>query len=84
VEDFDTLITILYSNTFNEKKKVSVKCYYPRHGLLLYNHSGNSFGFIEICFECFKIKTTDTIPPVNTLSETGFRTLKRILEEYGE
>jgi hypothetical protein len=55
----DTLTDILYNQryggpfyTFGEG------CYYPRNAILFIDSKGESFAFIELCFECFGFKVS--------------------------
>lgn len=43
-------------NHFNE-----IGCYYPRNAILFLDNNNNIIDYIEICFECRKIKTSSLI-----------------------
>lgn len=60
-------IDSLYSILFNYKTKregnvtTAMSCYVPRHSIIFYKKN-KPIAFIEICFECEKIKKSNVIP----------------------
>lgn len=57
-------------------------CYIPRHGILVWGET-RYLGFIEICFECGKIKTTDGIPTPKNIDYSILSQLKALFQKYG-
>lgn len=80
--DVDSIFSLLYASKINDQARKSIKCYNPRHGLLLYSGSGLLLGFIEICFECEKIKVVNTTLAVDFLPTSSYEALKKILSKY--
>ena len=50
----DTLTDILFNRNYGGRfySFSKINCYYPRNAILFVNKRGNTFAFIEICFEC--------------------------------
>lgn len=60
---------------------ISGVCYMPRHGISFLSQTGDLLGFIEICFECSGLISTDSMK-VNSLYSDQYDTLERIFRSY--
>jgi hypothetical protein len=58
-------------------------CYNPRNAIVLYDKKGKIIGYIEICFECIRIRTESDIPQLPQLSQEGFDNLMAVFIKYG-
>jgi hypothetical protein len=59
--EVDTLIGILYNTCYltHDDRFPAGRCFLPRNGIIFYNGKNEIFGWIEVCFECSRIKTSD-------------------------
>lgn len=76
----DKLSDILYNSCYrwSEWKDKTAGCFRPRNAIIFYDVNEQPFDYIEICFECSSMKSTDktlkTLPHCNYLYDK--------LEEY--
>ncbi|NEN25353.1 hypothetical protein G3O08_17800 [Cryomorpha ignava] len=56
--DYQAVMDILLNDNDPDRIEVVSDCYIPRNGILFFDIQNHLIGFIEICFECNKIKTT--------------------------
>lgn len=76
-EDFETLFSTLY----RPKEYVSRgACYMPRHGILFYNQSGETIGFLEICFQCGNIYSLNLKQPL--VNNESMSDLEKLFQKY--
>lgn len=73
-------LNLIYSDS---AKNYSIRCYQPRHGILIYGTNDTYLGFIEICFECEAIQVTKGLPLPKNLPLYIFNSLKILFRKYG-
>lgn len=58
----DTLTDILYNtcSRWTITETSTMGCYFPRNAILFFDSTGNSFAYIEICFECHGIRNSNS------------------------
>lgn len=76
----DNFINLIYSDSSDFEETL---CYAPRHGIILWDINGNYLGFVEICFECYNIRTTRGIPIVMSMPHQMFAQLENLFKSYG-
>lgn len=57
-------------------------CYNPRNGILFFDASGKYLGFIELCFECYNMHHSPSLPLYQTPDYDGFKKLLEIFAQY--
>lgn len=79
----DTLTDIL----FNYKQKGNIDfgaaCYRPRNALIFLNAKGESFAYLEICFECEGIRANNEKNTINSLCFKQYELLKILFTNAG-
>ncbi len=63
--------------TFN--LDLTYKCYIPRHSLIFYNNENEIFGYIEICFDCNRVISSENLDFISSNSLN----LESTLEKFG-
>lgn len=61
------LFNILYNKKCEED--ISYSCYDPRHLIVFYDVKDNATDYIEICFQCSNIHTSEKVPTINTCNK---------------
>lgn len=56
-------------------------CFNPRHNILFYNSKGKIISYIEICFQCSKIRVSESLE--NKVCENRVDELKTFFKEVG-
>lgn len=56
-------------------------CFNPRHNILFYNSKGKIISYIEICFQCSKIRVSENLE--NKVCENRVDELKTFFKEAG-
>ena len=74
------LLGLLFSDS---TQSGGLRCYVPRHGVLLYGENDTYLGFVEICFQCEQVRGTLGIPRVLTLSRGIIKRIEWVFERYG-
>ena len=79
LRQIDSLTDIIYNIGYGGTILIieEMKCYDPRNAILFVNSKGETFAFIEICFECFQISARPENIGVGDLCDEKFSLLKR-------
>lgn len=79
----DTLTSILFNYTLSNKVHIQPMCYRPRNALIFLNAKGESFAYMEICFECEGMRSSNKKIPVHLLCSTQYALLKQLFIHSG-
>ncbi|RXR28896.1 hypothetical protein EQG68_13770 [Flavobacterium piscinae] len=75
----DNLKKGLYENCKSFSIFEIAKCYNPRHSIIFYNEKNEIFGYIEICFECNRTKSSTNL---NFISECAL-SQEELFKKFG-
>ena len=78
----EKLMKILMNYDHQDVNEV-VFCYEPRNGIVFLDKKQQIIGYIEICFECQKVKPEPSNVTISTLFPDEFKTLKRFFRGAG-
>jgi hypothetical protein len=76
------LMKILMNYDHQDVNEV-VFCYDPRNGIVFLDKDQQIIGYIEVCFECRKVKTEPSKVTISTLFPDEFKTLKKFFRDVG-
>jgi len=79
----DILYNYNYSKETNSFVIRTAACYYPRHAIVFLNKSNKIITFIEICFECRRVKTSLNKENIGQFCEGKYDLIKEFFISIG-
>lgn len=79
----DTLTDILFNYKEQSNIHISSACYRPRNALIFLNAKGESFAYLEICFECGNNRPSNKKSSFDSLCFKQYELLKILFTNSG-
>ena len=84
-QQVDTLSDILY-NTYNrvaDQRLSLMRCYEPRNAILFYDRNDTLIAYIEICFECYRLRTSSEKVFLEKMCDKTYRGIQDFFLKHG-
>jgi hypothetical protein len=85
ITEIDTLTDILYNTGFRGPtiRESEIGCYEPRNAILFIDKNGQTFEYIEICFQCEKVTVSSDRITIGEICNQKFSLIKRFFKSKG-
>lgn len=85
VTEIDTLTDILYNIGFRGPtiRESEIGCYEPRNAILFIDKNGQTFEYIEICFQCEKATVSSDKINIGEICNQKFNLIKKFFKSKG-